>query len=79
VTSNYSRTHWFGSAPIGCGGPGEGAMMAWQARPPRRPSRRGASLSRIPGYPHRSLSPSPCPSTAKNSKPPSPPAVQAKR
>jgi hypothetical protein len=30
VTSNYSRTHWFGSAPIGCGGPGEGAMMAWQ-------------------------------------------------
>jgi hypothetical protein len=30
VSSNHSRTHWFGSAPIGCGGPGEGAMMAWQ-------------------------------------------------
>lgn len=29
-TSTYQRTHWFGSAPIGCGGPGEGAMLAWQ-------------------------------------------------
>jgi hypothetical protein len=30
ICSDYSRTHWFGSAPIGCGGPREGAPMAWQ-------------------------------------------------
>lgn len=30
ITSNYQRTHWFESAPIACGGPGEGAFMAWQ-------------------------------------------------
>jgi hypothetical protein len=29
-TSRYEQTHWFGSATIGCGGPGEGAFMAWQ-------------------------------------------------
>jgi hypothetical protein len=30
MTSSYQRTHWFASAPLGCGGPGEGAFMAWQ-------------------------------------------------
>ena len=28
--SLHQRTHWFGMAPIGCGGPDEGAMIAWQ-------------------------------------------------
>ena len=28
--SNHYRTEWFGWATIGCGGPGEGAFMAWQ-------------------------------------------------
>jgi hypothetical protein len=27
---SYHRTHWFGSAPIACGGPAEGAFMAYQ-------------------------------------------------
>jgi hypothetical protein len=30
TTSVHQRGHWFGIAPIGCGGPGEGAFMAWQ-------------------------------------------------
>jgi hypothetical protein len=30
ICSVHSRSHWFGSAPIGCGGPGEGVHMAWQ-------------------------------------------------
>jgi hypothetical protein len=30
TTSVHERTHWFGSAPIGCGGPGQGAFMCWQ-------------------------------------------------
>ncbi len=30
TTSSYERMHWFGIAPIACGGPGEGAFMAWQ-------------------------------------------------
>lgn len=30
TTSVHQRSHWFGIAPIGCGGPGEGAFMAWQ-------------------------------------------------
>ena len=30
TVSTYQRTHWFGSAPIACGGPAEGAFMAWQ-------------------------------------------------
>ena len=28
--SHHQRTHWFGYSVIGCGGPGEGAFMAWQ-------------------------------------------------
>jgi hypothetical protein len=30
TTSLHQRTQWFTSAPIGCGGPAEGAFMAWQ-------------------------------------------------
>jgi hypothetical protein len=30
IYTRHYRTHWFGIAPIGCGGPGEGALLAWQ-------------------------------------------------
>lgn len=30
ICSSHQRTHWFGMAPIACGGPGEGAFMSWQ-------------------------------------------------
>lgn len=30
VFTSRHRSHWFGGASIGCGGPTEGAMLAWQ-------------------------------------------------
>ena len=43
--TSHHRTHWFGMAPISCGGPREGAIIAWPLAHHGEQNRSRASLS----------------------------------